>query len=537
MNPFSLKPTTRRRFFRRTFFSTLALGLVGKTQAGETPEPLPDNIRERPSSTTTGSAVPHKASPSPSPSFGAAFERFKKTASDTDLYRFLYSMPKGADLHHHLGGGFLPQRWFALATDPTRNGGQRFYTRYRLTAPPSAFQPGWDTAHNLFFWMTLHENAYRALPKAARADFKPMEDLTDKEKAAWISSVVLDREGEGRDEFFEYTWSRLNHLLFSIHVSAELVVENMKTFGAEGVRYLELMTFYHLWRNENGEVMPAEAAKAFWQERLSRPDAVATGVKVRFKAVVLRFADDAIEQTRRHFDYVHNNRDLWVGIDMAGREDDNRGFPKRFTRVFDDMLRKYPKVPISIHAGEAEKPDSHIFDTLRLGATRIGHGINLIQDPTTFQSMRHGRFLIEINLISNHLLGYVPDTADHPFPVYFRQGIPCCLNTDDRGMWDSNMTDEYFVAVKHFDLSWQELCELSRNSLSHAFLEPAEKAALLSDFERALARFEAQLDFETVSQLPAETYGYGRRYLGLTPLAPSVPSRGPMPIVRGLSAV
>ncbi|MEJ1972057.1 MAG: hypothetical protein WDM96_06160 [Lacunisphaera sp.] len=61
--------------------------------------------------------------------------------------------------------------------------------------------------------------------------------------------------------------------------------------------------------------------------------------------------------------------------------------------------------------------------------------------------------LVEINLISNRLLEYTPDLAKHPFPEYLRTGIPVCLNTDDRGMWDSNLTDEYYTAVTTFNLS------------------------------------------------------------------------------------
>jgi len=538
-----LQPTPRRTFFRRFFVSTLGLGFFGKSRA----------LAADSAETTVGVAV---AQPAPNPmspagpsrtvnpisgtagdAFAKTFEAFKRSATDEQLYRFLYAMPKGGDLHHHLGGGFLPQRWFAIATDPSRNGGQTFYTRYRITAPPSVLRPQWETSHELFYWMTIHEHAYRALPEAAQADFKPLTELTAAEKADWISSVMLDRQGEGRDEFFEYTWSRLNHLLSSIHVCSELVVENMQAFGAEGVRYLELMTSYSRWRDENGELLGAAAAKAFWQQRLNQPDAIATGVKVRFKAVILRFADNAEEMTEAHFDFVNANRDLWVGIDMAGREDDNRGFPKRFTEVFDRMHAKYPDTPISIHAGEAEKPDSHIFDTLRLGADRIGHAVNLIRDTDTFMLMRGGKQLLEINLVSNHLLGYMPDTAKHPFPVYFRQGIPCCLNTDDRGMWDSNMTDEYFLAVKHFNLSWSELCDLGHNSLSFAFLPAAEKDAMIADWEDALAIFIAAKPCDNADQLAATTYGYGRRMLKLDSLYEELPSTGGMPIVPGLGAV
>jgi predicted acyl esterase len=41
-----------------------------------------------------------------------------------------------------------------------------------------------------------------------------------------------------------------------------------------------------------------------------------------------------------------------------------------------------------------------------LGATRIGHGVNLISDPDTMLMMRHNRYLVEISLVSNQVLEY-----------------------------------------------------------------------------------------------------------------------------------
>jgi len=61
--------------------------------------------------------------------------------------------------------------------------------------------------------------------------------------------------------------------------------------------------------------------------------------------------------------------------------------------------------------------------------------------------MQDRKYLVEINLISNRLLEYAPNPARHPFPEYLRFGIPVCLNTDDPGAWDSNITDEYFSGV------------------------------------------------------------------------------------------
>ena len=91
---------------------------------------------------------------------------------------------------------------------------------------------------------------------------------------------------------------------------------------------------------------------------------------------------------------------------------------------------------------------------------------------------------------SNLLLKYVADYSQHPFPEYLRIGIPVALSTDDRGMWDSTMTDEFYVSVREFNLSWAEVKQLSRNSLQHAFVSPVTKQALLDGFEKKISAFE-----------------------------------------------
>jgi adenosine deaminase CECR1 len=94
--------------------------------------------------------------------------------------------------------------------------------------------------------------------------------------------------------------------------------------------------------------------------------------------------------------------------------------------------------------------------------------------------MPNGPYLVEINLISNLLLEYVSDYSQHPFAEYLRLGIPVALSTDDRGMWDSNVSDEFYVAVKEFNLSWEEIVKLSRNSLQFFFDDAGTKQRLTS---------------------------------------------------------
>jgi adenosine deaminase CECR1 len=115
--------------------------------------------------------------------------------------------------------------------------------------------------------------------------------------------------------------------------------------------------------------------------------------------------------------------------------------------------------------------------------------------------MRHNRYLVEINLISNLLLEYVSQYSQHPFPEYLRTGIPVALSTDDRGMWDSTMTDEYFVAVKAFNLSWQELISLGENSLTFSFVDEENKQRLLKSYGNRVTKFAEKFQQKGVQML------------------------------------
>ena len=279
--------------------------------------------------------------------------------------------------------------------------------------------------------------------------------------------------------------------------------------------YLELQSGLGGFRRPDGSLMSADEVTDILRERLLQKDAIETGVTVRFQAAILRFTPDAEESLRRVYQFVYENSDIYVGVNMVGREDNDKGYPARFLPTMRELRRQYSGVMLSIHAGEVDEPNSHVRDTLLLGADRIGHGLNLITDDDTMRLMRHGPYLVEINLISNLLLGYVTDYSQHPFPEYLRTGIPVALSTDDRGMWDSTMTDEFYVAVIEFNLSWDEVRRLSRNSLAHAFVSPAVRHELLETYDAKIQQFERQMSRSGVAKLGPmpETRGFiCRRY-------------------------
>ena len=455
---------------------------------------------------------------------GAWFERFKTEATDEELYRFLYAMPKGGDLHNHLSGSVLDD-WFYELAPAQGERGYHFYTRVRIDNCRPYGGDAFGPDPYLLLFLTLQESSWQQLSPCEQGEFERLEDLDAGQRRAWLDSMVLDKAHEGRDEFFQTHWQRMGDLYLNPYFTADALVRNMQAFGREGLLYLETMIGVLGFLNPDGSRLTPDEVAAIYRERLREADAVATGVAVKLQVAILRFAPNAEEMLRTLYAFVARNRDLFVAVNMVGREDNDKGYPLRFLDTLRALRRDYHGVRLSIHAGEVDEPNDHVRDTLLLGADRIGHGVNLITDPDTMRLMRHGPYLVEINLISNLLLEYVDDYAQHPFPEYLRTGIPVALSTDDRGMWDSNLTDEFFVAVREFNLSWDELVLLSRNSLSYSFAPPPLKTELLSRYALRLANFERRLagNPAVVLATDARSHGFLCRRYALCDLAPASP--------------
>jgi adenosine deaminase CECR1 len=445
--------------------------------------------------------------------FSQQFERIKQVAPREQLYRLLYAMPKGGDIHQHFNLANLAESWFLLATDPKITRNNVFYTRARPRDCPNltALTPRFTT---------IQKSAYDALPPCQKDEYVALSALTAEERALFISGLKLDRDEEGRQEFFDAIGSRIGDMGRDPNLAGAALVDNMRRFAAEGLRYMEVFVVGPRFIDIYGQPIPVERGVQILRERLVSPDAVATGLTVRFLATVVRHHPDAEIEIERAYDLVSKHRDLFVGVNLAGREEDGRGHALRFIDVFRRMRTRYSAIPLSLHAGESEAPGTQVRDTLLLGANRIGHGANLLSDTGTLLLMRGNRYLIETSLLSNQLLKYVPDIKVHPFPEFLRIGIPICLNTDDRGAWDSNMTDEFFAAVINFNLSWEEIVTIGRNSLSFSFAELPIRERLLREYDAAVKRFELQFigdDWaEKLRHVSVSKSGYARRKLGIT---------------------
>jgi adenosine deaminase len=169
-------------------------------------------------------------------------------------------------------------------------------------------------------------------------------------------------------------------------------------------------------------------------------------------------------------------------------------------QMVDYMHRQYPRVHITLHAGELASglipPEGlrfHVREAIEIGhAERIGHGTSVMYENDAqglLHSMQQRHIAVEINLTSNDLILGVRG-ANHPLPVYRKYGVPIVLSTDDEGVSRTHMTQEYQRAVLTYGLSYADLKTIVRNSIEYSFLPPNEKARARLDLEKRFQRFE-----------------------------------------------
>ena len=63
------------------------------------------------------------------------------------------------------------------------------------------------------------------------------------------------------------------------------------------------------------------------------------------------------------------------------------------------------------------------------------------------------------------------------------------------------MTDEFYVAATEFNLTWDEIKTLGRNSLEHAFVSEENKERMLREYNERILRFERQMQRRGIEQL------------------------------------
>jgi adenosine deaminase len=173
-----------------------------------------------------------------------------------------------------------------------------------------------------------------------------------------------------------------------------------------------------------------------------------------------------------------------LAFDLAGQE---RDYPAKAHREAFQLILEH-NINSTVHGGEAFGAQSIAQALHYCGAHRIGHGTRLREDPDLLRYVRDHRIPLEMCLSSNIQTRAVRRIQDHPCGDYFRQGLRVTLNTDNRLMSATTLTEEISLAARAFRFSPYEVKRIILNGFKSAFLPYPQKARMLREVNLEIDR-------------------------------------------------
>ncbi|MCA0754173.1 adenosine deaminase [Paenibacillus sp. N4] len=172
-----------------------------------------------------------------------------------------------------------------------------------------------------------------------------------------------------------------------------------------------------------------------------------------------------------------------VAADLAG---DEASYPPGLFRGLFGEARRLG-LPVTIHAGEAGGADHVRVAVMELGASRIGHGVRIMEDASVMELVKEKQIPLEMCPVSNLQTKAVSAVADYPLRRYLENGILVTVNTDNMTVSDTTLQKEYELLLEHCGLSIGQLVQVIMNGARASFLEPDEKARLIEKVTLELA--------------------------------------------------
>jgi len=164
-----------------------------------------------------------------------------------------------------------------------------------------------------------------------------------------------------------------------------------------------------------------------------------------------------------------------VGLDLAG---DEAQYP---TSPFESVFREAHRggLNITVHAGEWGAAKNVAQAISLLGAERIGHGVRVMEDPAVVAQAHERGTIFEVCVTSNYQTGVVSSVSEHPIKHMRAAGLNTTINTDDPGISQITLSDEYEVVCEQVGFSLEVLRERALTAAQAAFLPIEERDKLV----------------------------------------------------------
>ncbi|CEG58003.1 adenosine deaminase family protein [Legionella fallonii] len=414
-------------------------------------------------------------------------EHFNQIKNDPNaLYTFFKTMPKGGELHYHLAGGAYPETMLLLASEGN----------YCINKTTFAISPN-----------TQHCDGIQSKEIMSQPEFY------SKVIKSWSMKDFIPGEESGHDHFFN-GFSKYISIVFNYRPA--LLAEIVQRAAQQQEQYLEILDipdngqsikFGDLIKgvpsySEKRRLLLAntdfqnnitnavnESDNVIQQTRdylgcEKNPQSPPCKVKIKFLYYALREQplDNVFAQALSAFEAASRSKGTIVGVNLVQAEDGIISLHdyRKQMQIFKYLHQMYPKVPVSLHAGELaseavvpEELSYHIHEALFTGqAQRIGHGSDIgyennVEDILKY--MAEQSVPVEISLISNQKILNLSGRA-HPINYYLSHHVPVVLSTDDEGVLRTDLTHQYVAAVMKHNVDYPTLKQINRNALTYAFL-------------------------------------------------------------------
>ncbi|MEM6842942.1 MAG: adenosine kinase [Bacteroidota bacterium] len=406
------------------------------------------------------------------------FYQSKEHIEQTDLYHLLRKMPKGGLLHLH----------------PSASGDLHWVVDRALTEP--ACYVFWDENSGehikgqLAFFQ--ENNVPKGFQKVTEMN-QQVPHFTDSLHDLLTFDQRMSEDSVDIWGAFEGHFTQLGGFFYYQPIFRDYLTAVFDTLIADGVQHVELRAgisskrLYDL--DHPTGYYTADTMVQYYQDALERAQQTDPDFTLKLIKTNLRFRSlstiqqDVIEsfQLRQHYP------DFIKAYDLVA-EEDNGNSTLHFLDawlMFDSLRQVYGvDLPLCLHDGESDWDLDNLYDAVTLRSVRIGHGFNLYRYPAVQRAMKEQDICMEINPLSNQILGYVRDLRVHPAVGYLAQGIQCSISSDDPAVFDyTGVTYDYWTIFLAWELDLRALKKLAMNSITYSLLNDNEKKAALQIWE------------------------------------------------------
>jgi adenosine deaminase len=288
----------------------------------------------------------------------------------------------------------------------------------------------------------------------------------------WAAALRLDGPGDLTRYLEKVAASYpLFGRLAAIERMAREAVEDAASAGGD---YLELRFGPATHARDERELIEVIRAAARGMRTASNVTAMPSGLVV----AALRHHDEEVNSAVAR-SAAQLAGDGVVGFDLAG---DELLYPSLEPYRDAFAIARAAGLGLTCHAAEAAGAWAARAAVESLGASRIGHGAHLIDDPETMAWAADAGVVVEICPTSNWYTGAISEVAAHPGPRFRDAGMRVVLGDDNPLQTGADLAHERDVLVEVLGWTPDALRELDRVSIDAAFLTSGERDSLLDRF-------------------------------------------------------